>query len=569
MNSRKYLILSILIAFALGFISLISYLFIYHLGATLLWAYSSTVTLFLLLQMYSSLRAVKIENPKGMETILSGIADAIYTTSRLQSWRKRLAQFFFVLAIAPVWPIPVLLIFIQQRRLSSKKYPSSELDWIHESVFPIVILFMNSILGLVLSLYALHMAFDLPIRFGKPILAFILASLFFFLLHYTVSPISLATRLRRMPKNPFVSFFIVSLSFYCVLTLAFAGYIHAVPNVTFQHLIDITLDMLRFRRIQALRRGETLYPIDYFVTITGFLYYVTLFQTILRIKEFDRKDEDFVSIATQYAGLGRFKKALDWLERLKSPDPQRSFIQAVAYLGTNQITKAIEAARRYYVLKEEPFDDGRSISLAVTGAAVAPIPEHCLLNLMGECLSSNPNEVRVIVAVTILIGLKKIDLEKYGALLIQEDGATRYPLIFAHFLIEREHHLEARKILELLPACEGIHDLTRRVMILMTFDNPAIKDLAKDCESVDRWLSVHLSEISKLSLRDADDDERAFAVSQLNLILAVTRKCSSTREQEVQFLVKELESYIKEEKRREIASVMGSVRRTIDSYYSR
>ena len=75
--------------------------------------------------------------------------------------------------------------------------------------------------------------------------------------------------------------------------------------------------MMSFQKIRELQLSS-LQPINVLVIAVGFLYYTVIIENVLKFKEFVRKDEDYLSMATEHIVAKRYSNALENIKKLTS-----------------------------------------------------------------------------------------------------------------------------------------------------------------------------------------------------------------------------------------------------------
>ena len=571
MKLWKQLVRLVLIILAVGLALLIGYglwkVLRSYWYPIVIWGYYALAAITFLVQFWFAARLKRPDNPQGEELFLYTAIDAATEVGKFVSWRNRLGRFltYFVSAIA--WPVTFFFSYRQSRKLSQEKKSGLVPLSAYQSLYPVDVQTTVILLAVVLLVYVSHLLFVLPETFGKFLLLLATVYCTARLLFYIVSPVSLAAQLRRGPRNAYVSFLVLAVSIYCLLVLSFAGYIYTIPKVQFEQLGATTLDMLRFRKAYGLLQGGPLSPLDYYLTIAGFLYYISLLRTVLRIKEFKRKDEDYHSIAHSYLMLGNFNEGLTWLGKVTAPNNGTYMLRASAFLGVDQLTKATEAAKKSYLLeKGETLDDAGGLRQVISIAALYPIPEAYILRALERWLGLGINEIAFAESADLLLGQNKISMKNYGALLERAKVPSEAPLLWVHYLINSRNFEEASKQIEGLRLTGGVNELFIRLLRLkLRILDPATGG-RNPAEVYEAWAAEHLDKMSSLISELTDDQEKVLVVFQLNFILIVADEVGSSRAEAIKYLMKELTLSIKtEDLKRQSAALSDFLRNAIQT----
>ncbi|HKC62960.1 MAG TPA: hypothetical protein VKB86_04955, partial [Pyrinomonadaceae bacterium] len=348
---------------------------------------------------------------------------------------------------------------------------------------------------------------------------------------------------------------IIALATYCILVLSFAGFINGVSDVRLDSVTNITLDMLKFRKAYSLFQGGSLTPIDYFVTVAGFFYYISLFQVLLRLNQFKRTDEDYNFIAQSYIMLGKFNEALTWLGLVKVPNSMTLDLKAHSYMGVNQFPKAIDAEKTaHFLRKHEQIDDRETFRYLVNSSCFYPLPAKQTLQLLERWLKTGVKDAEFMTLSASLLSQGRVTDEEYKEMLVNSPVVSNYPLTHISSLLRTGDIDGAYEIWSAMPPTTGTDEVLRRFLALQISGS----DAAEGREIFESWAAEHLAEIFRFA-REVSDEERMMLFGYLSILEPMAQRFSPERVEECRFLLQELRSSIVTDDFQRMTEVMTDI----------
>jgi hypothetical protein len=556
----KIIVQIIIAALALGLILLLLYglwrLLTNHWRGILFWAYCAGAAIAFILQLWVLTLMKRIDNPVGQELLYLRLSQAAENASAFQTWRNRLNTLFVALSSALVWPISLLQNARQKRKvMMAGTQMNLTLNMAYQRLYPQDVQLMLMTTVLILLVYATHLIFPLSPETGTRFMLLMALYATIKVASYTVGPVPLAAQLRRGPGNAYVNFLAIALMTYCILTLSFAGFINGVSAVRLDSVVNITLDMLKFRKAYSLIQGGSLAPVDYFITISGFLYYISLFQVLLRITQFKRTDEDYNAIAQSYLMLGKFNEAMAWLGKVKIPNAITFDFKAHAYMGVNQLTKAVEAGKKaHFFRKNEQLDESGTFKYLVNSACIFPLPINQTIHLLEQWLATGVKDTDFMTLSSSLLAQGRVPDEKYKEMLINSPLISKYPLTLTNSLLRTGDTQGAYEVWSSMAPATGTDEVLRRFLALQVLSDGE----GGSSQVFESWAAEHLGEMFRVA-QEVTDEERLVLFGYLSMLEPLAQRLSSERVEECRFLLQELRNSIATENLKRMTALMTDV----------
>jgi hypothetical protein len=274
------------------------------------------------------------------------------------------------------------------------------------------------------------------------------------------------------------------------------------------------------------------------------MYYVALLKIALSFREFQRKDEDYVWLASTANQLGNFSAALRHLKAVKSWNVEARFTKIVALIGVNELESAEREARLLLEEGGEKASPERVFSTLWTACVLFPPAEDIQLTVLRRALDWNIRDAFVLGAVTATEGspgLRENATRMFSAV------GEKYPLVLAYLSMlagDREAALATLKAMEAPLPLDEILRLTS--LIAVTVSDPKTS-LEQDAKSFQDWVAPNLPKIRALTKDLVDPMERVRAYDQITAVLIFASRLAPQKVEELAFLCDSLRAEAKGE----------------------
>ena len=372
-------------------------------------------------------------------------------------------------------------------------------------------------------------------KYGAVVLSLVLASTALRHVGYSVQTTPLPAILRRVSANPYLAFLVIIAADFSTLVLALTAL--SAPG----KLSSVTLDDLRGTANQLLQaqeplkllRGMKLTEHQVIVGVVGLLFYLALFKTITELKEFKRRDEDYIWLAGAANMLGNFAAALRHLRKVESWNVEARSAEIVALIGVNEIDKAEQKARQLLEHSHKGISPEQIFGAMWQAYLIAPVPEDPLVTLYQHAVTSNVRDALVQDGMGVIEGnrhLQERALEVFAA------AKDKYPLTIARLLAlsgDRAAALEIVKQTNFPLLLDEV--IASASQLTLTVSNPDTTPEA-DAQSFRDWAPTALPRIRELMKVAGQPWERVAAFAQAMGVLAIARHLAPDRVQELTFL---------------------------------
>jgi hypothetical protein len=347
---------------------------------------------------------------------------------------------------------------------------------------------------------------------------------------YSLQVGGLPAKLRRVSTSPYLVFVAIMLMDFLSLAGGFAlikaGDAH---SVTLQQVIVTSKELYQGKDLMEILYGRHLSLIELTIGSAGLVFYGALLGIVLHLKEFQRRDEDFLWLASQYNALGNFNKAIKYSNQIKARTPEAEAVQLISLLGVNQLDKARQKAAQLSTEGTPP-----TLTMLET-AALSPVPLTVTISLFTLALSEKMGDVLLQDSVTILVETYPGITGKLAEIIAPHK--TEYPLTYAELLLDAGQAKAALQMLE--SPMTGLAEMLRLVKQLRAFilenEEPPV---------FEQWAETNLPRVRTLIGALTAPWEKLIAVGQLTVVLFIAERLGKERVEEISYLLDELKSQV-------------------------
>jgi hypothetical protein len=540
----------------------------HHAPAVLFWLYMLVPLVLLAIYFYLSNQMMKSNL---LQQVLVRFQAAQMT--RLQRVRLRFAGMVDFLCWFITWPASIIASHLSQRQATTP-YESPHMVLAGERATGFHLIFQPMILGLTLLLFWW-------IQRGSPssylFIAAMMATAFvqLRLLHGLADADSIPTKLRRTRGNPFLKFLVFCASMLLVAIIAHTLWHERV--LTMDGAVATSRELVSSQNLTTVFKmvvnwvghfqGWQPFPeataegYELTFAITAVLVGLVLLQAIVRLGDFRKNDEDYVSRAGNALQLGQFFQATEELRNIKNPSVRSNSLLAVAYLGLNRVDEAINITR----LQDGAAAPTQSLIYRMLATALVynTVPAHAIEALLSRWLTMNPPESELFSAVDKLISDARFNRE---AFLKELRSAPAYPahyrLVTAVILTAAGRTAEARQELQTTYA-EPVLEFTRRWAALM--NEFAELDPVNAWHAYDTFTRDNMTFADRLVGEAKTDDERMIAMSVSLNLEQLARFIGSPRRQEWRFFRQRIAERVE---KKEVLQVFAGIEATTNKAVS-
>ncbi len=370
-------------------------------------------------------------------------------------------------------------------------------------------------------------------------------------LGYLMNTFPLQVNLRRTIGNPYFQFITVALCDLLVLCLAFGalGNYFAGNEISIKGIVLLGKKMLSIKDTWELIEGGNEPPIRYLMSFSGILYYTNIAKVLIHFKEFKRQDEDFITIANRYLLAGKFREALQWLEKINNQDIQASTAMALANLGLGKIERAFRYIKKTITADQHVDIDDQAIFKLFNSIVQIAVPKSSYLSLIEHAAAVGVSDATLSLGVRMFFQIYAAadpeELDKILKIIENNGGMAQNPLTFqicvllqilseinifdddqlADEVMDEEfekYHLGVKNILAALNEIEPEknRDLIVKAVTLIVCLNLTIEEELLSEESI-ADIKTRLSELVNLSSELQNDWERLFALQIIESLIPV------------------------------------------------
>jgi hypothetical protein len=411
--------------------------------------------------------------------------------------------------------------------------------------------------GLVLVLVAYGIAYVAPteIHWTRAFLFVMGVNTMLRLVRYVVGCMPLPAQLRRSTLKPYLAFVVVAVTDLLSLALILNGILNwkrgevaswlAIWNIIRRLCLTDSLGL-----VKDVLNGNEPRLADVLLTGMGMLYGGALLKALLKFKEFERSDPDYIQMAASWNLLGRYTNALKALEKIEEPSTDTYIEQAKAHIGSGQLEKAWEECKYISDVKFGRLRPGGTFMVLVGCAFGIPLKTETYVEIM-RCGIENSPDLVVCDSLNLCLTTLGAKPQAFSPLFSDPAVAKRLPLCYGTLLIAEGKAKEARSWLdhlEPLRAAEKIEHLN--LDLWATFNDPTITAQRK-IDYIDEWNGQHFDEISGyvLSTNEGFDGFELTIVSEPILYFQIfAALVNSNYEHKWHSVLKQLKEKIKADK---------------------
>ena len=355
----------------------------------------------------------------------------------------------------------------------------------------------------------------------------------------TVSPTSLAERLRRGSAEPFSAAVALGIVTTLILVVAYAT-LEARGAPTFANLVTAARGL--YSQLDSIKRwvdGEPVQAMMVAEGVSGALLVSAVIQSLLSLKDFKRADADWLAIANTNLSLGQPSESLNALQNIKDRSALSIATQAVAMVGVSQARQSLEMWTQYRQMsgKDTPANDESRIHTLFQSTTLYPLPAAGLIDLLGLWLQEKPLEQRVGALTGFLVNMRGVKAAQLLSFFPNEPTPTLYPVTRAHLLLLDKQREEAIALASSRVPREDASEFMRALVVLvaMTVANPHTS-VREDREAMDRWCSENLPRLTSIGERLTDGEDLIVAIGSMSGLQVHALELQSAHVEAIRYL---------------------------------
>lgn len=268
--------------------------------------------------------------------------------------------------------------------------------------------------------------------------------------------------LRAIPGSPLVRFIVILFANYVALVLGISACVTWMkqPHVSAETIRKVAISLTSLADVKnrivpgpasvKLHALEAMSFNDVLLSVATLLFYFVLLRSILRFKEFARKDDDYASIAHILTTRGRYQEALGQLQKIRVMSATHESYKIGPNLGLGRIDRAYAMAERWL----QSQDDSLTVSpeavysaLIMTAIANYSLPTKSMIAMLEGAQKSKCVDSMMASAVMALASLDQLTPAECR-MAFTAGTETQYPLTHAMILVCEENHSEALEMLD-------------------------------------------------------------------------------------------------------------------------
>jgi hypothetical protein len=533
-----------------------------------MWPFVSTHTAPVFLSAYAFLAVAQLggaawftrqvwssRNPLGGELLLYRMATAAQD-SPLRRFRRNITIVLTLVINAFTWPSIFLVALLRSRRLRKLRLESNARVFRADEVLhtPLLIQMYAMVCTVAVAVVLQELGsitgvIAWVIYYG----AVILASLW--LLTFIVNPDPLPARLRQTSGNPYLQFFLVSLAVVLMLLLASLGIRHGGQALRTDRVVEVASNLAQFREIKKVIAGRNAGAMDVMISVTVFLFSITLFGTLKRWSEFKRTDPDLVGIADALLQLRQPRQALAFIEKGSQETIPALNARLTAYLEVNDFERVHNTLEKLTAFDQPGGSQGYRSKIPLLNLLLNyPVPAVPRHRVLSEWLNSPTPDWQAAIILPEFANRSLLTHEELFDLLGKHDAEKRYPLTVIRSLLLKEGLSEARERLTQIQPTTPMDDAVYRFAKLEVGLMDPETSIEQDRRFFNEWLTDNLNVIKSLGVEVKPDSEKVPCIHMLNAIAMLCRHVDREREEECLYATREVEGSVTSP---EIRSMMG------------
>jgi tetratricopeptide (TPR) repeat protein len=492
----------------------------------------------------------------------TGLLRIVGEISNNKTWYNRLrfylASLLFIVVVVVAWPP---FIIASYARFYNKKYViddylSISAETSLETIWPKVSIAMFAIAFIVFTAnYFIENGNNYFIIF----LIMILIQTNSRQLFYIIRDKSLPSELRVGSANPYISFILILVMDLLAIITAFYPNIYSeqVKFIDASLLAAITIDILTLKKVKIIFTQEYFTIFDYAIGISSLIYYITLFRTMLKYKEFRKTGEDYQKIAYFKLNIGKYNDALNLLEKAKPINPSIIFLKAGAYIGVQQFDEALKCANKHLELEDKVVDDVNAYGVLRALFLFVKYDVTITKAFLRYMINKNASDINVLTLLNFTMQIGVINPTHVTELLTDKKISNRYPLTYNLILFLKEEFEEIKQNLENYTPSNVIEKiLWLQLGLLVDLVYEAENDGDKK-EYYKSWTDKNYNELCNLADNISNDYDKLIACSAISEICILSQMLAPERSEQYIFLNNKLMNGMTDDNMSKLAQKIG------------
>jgi hypothetical protein len=464
--------------------------------------------------------------------------------ARLERARDRIAMVARTLANAIAWPVT----FLHSRQvvrhhgrpgMTLEEFALRAVDR-PEQNFALFSLMITAVVtaGLLLGI--------IPGLYGKAALALLIAGTTLRHIQYSIGTVPLPTSLRRVTNRPYTAFIAILVCDFATLILALTCLSSARIPPAHIHLLDFwnTTKQLAepWDAPMALLKSRHLDMHEVILGLVALFLDLALLEIWRHRREFIRKDEDHVWLASTANRLGDFALAMRHLRNVKHLDADSRIVEVSALLGVNELERAESELKSALEETERLASPDRIFTTLWGLGAMLPLSNDVHIGLLKSAIRSKVKDTYLLSA----IGLHEASEDfKQRALGVFFPVKDQYPLTSAALLSWSDPEVAA-SLLQRTDFEFTVDEASAMVIRLAIVLGDANTSSDQDRKALDDWCDQDLSKFRALCAALTDSYDILAVASSFRSIVQRARNLGSGRAEQLAFVYDSLIVRIKD-----------------------
>lgn len=352
-------------------------------------------------------------------------------------------------------------------------------------------------------------------------------------LAYMCRPQSLPVELRRATRYAYLTFASITAMDFVTLSLCISAL--TIGGSTLSGLLSAGLDLLTLSKAKAIFSNHQVKTVDLVQALVSVIFYMSLFRTLSKVKDFRRTDDDYRSIAYNYLVRGKYNQALSTIVKIRNPVAVTFFWKGASLLGVRQFSKALEAMKKYFDLSSLDASDDAIYSLLLVAFTLIPYNKAIGLKLIDEGMRARVSDICMVGAIGTVDGFAECS-EEVASRFSETNVRELYPISTASALLYNKQYSEILPVVSSINATTPFGAMAAALLgiygLLLGSGIPG-SDLAM---SLSTWADKLLPIISDVIPLLQSDFEKAFVATHMRLLSIVCRVLIPDRVEEFVFL---------------------------------
>lgn len=486
------------------------------------------------------------------------VYDATRNVSRFTRLREQVGGAVYVLSRTAVWPVLVVRLpriaarFVRGGRA---RLPTRLLMQADQRLHPRILLDSLAVAIMTVVGYALTLAGWIPFFY----LPFLLAATFstLTLLAFTIGPASFPEQLRRAPGNPHLNLLRLAATIgttVLVSSLALRYTTH-VPEP--RQILALLLELTPGNALRTLFSLPRLSLLQVQMSITGLLLVSSLLTGIWKVKDYRREDRDFEQIAESLVRFAVPSEAVQWLAKIRNPSQNSCVVSVVAYLGVNQLDRALQAAKMALALKPEHPLTAEPFAFAAFSVIHYPIPKHVIREMMSRWVREGGGDAQMLLVLSALVALDRYPQGEVGTLFVDANVRKRFPLAYAGALLTLERADTARRVLQRTAAHTPLDAAIKEFLQLMATLSGSPTGRENPVIFINRWLTRNAARFDALAGELPQELDRLISFGLSSIVTSLCKEIAPERVEEWRFIATRQRESLQTEETRKIAQALA------------